>query len=94
LVEAFGQCVGNLFLDGLPDWLNGLSFSKIPDYNVHDMDWTNWQTYVALAVVLITLGGFVSRGLKTWLVGSDKDCCGGRCGCDVSKQPKRVKKAP
>ena len=58
------------------------------------MDWTNWQTYVALAVVLITLGGFVSRGLKTWLVGSDKDCCGGRCGCDVSKQPKRVKKAP
>jgi len=51
------------------------------------MDWTNWQTYVALGVVLITLGVFVSRGLKKWLIGRDKDRCAGDCGCGVSKKP-------
>ena len=54
------------------------------------MDWTNWQTYVALAVVLVTLGVFASRGLKAWLIGSDKNCCGGGCGCGVAKGRKKT----
>lgn len=49
------------------------------------MDWTNWQTYAALTVVTATLGIFLFRWLKVWLVGSDKDCCGGRCGCAANK---------
>ncbi|MDB4054440.1 hypothetical protein N9496_00430 [Akkermansiaceae bacterium] len=55
------------------------------------MDWANWQTYAAVAIVLITLGVFVGRGLKTWLIGSDKNCCGGGCGCGVAKRADKLK---
>ncbi|MGB0992012.1 MAG: hypothetical protein ACPG32_06035 [Akkermansiaceae bacterium] len=50
------------------------------------MDWSNWQTYAAIAIVLCTLGVFVWRWFKSALLGDDKNCCGGRCGCDVSKR--------
>lgn len=53
------------------------------------MDWANWQTYATLAIVLGTLGVFVRRCLKMWLVGSDKTSCGSGCGCDVSTQKKK-----
>jgi hypothetical protein len=52
---------------------------------------TNWQTYVAPVIVLITLGIFVFRGLKTWLIGSEKNCCGGGCGCAVAKRADKLK---
>lgn len=50
------------------------------------MDWTNWQTYAALAVILITIGVFVRRLVKAWLGGNKKDCGGGRCGCDAVRK--------
>jgi len=56
------------------------------------MDWTNWQTYAAVAIVLLTLGIFVGRGLKTWLVGSDKNCSGGHCSCGAPKGSSKLKK--
>jgi hypothetical protein len=69
--------------------LRGFLFPETGLYYSH-MDWTNWQTYVALAVVLVTLGVFASRGLKAWLIGSDKNCCGGGCGCGVAKGRKKT----
>ena len=81
-------------LCGVSDWkfilLSASKFVKLGLYLLN-MDWANWQTYAAVAIVLITLGVFVGRGLKTWLVGSDKNCCGGRCGCGVSKGADKLK---
>ncbi len=50
------------------------------------MDWTNWQTYAALAAVLLTLGIFVRRWIKAWFSGNKKNCCGGSCGCDTARK--------
>jgi hypothetical protein len=49
------------------------------------MDWSNWQTYAAPAIVLITVFGFVGR----WKKANDAKCCGGRCGCSVSQKKKK-----
>jgi len=49
------------------------------------MDWTNWQTYAAPMIVLITVAIFVRR----WLKSREADCCHGRCGCAVSKREKK-----
>ena len=52
------------------------------------MDWKNWQTYVALVIVIITLGIFLQHWIKVWLLDRKKDGCGGGCGCDVARKPK------
>ncbi|MBT8036364.1 MAG: hypothetical protein KJO21_02350 [Verrucomicrobiae bacterium] len=49
------------------------------------MDWTNWQTYAAPGIVLITVLVFVRR----WLKARESGCCHGRCGCAVSKREKK-----
>lgn len=54
------------------------------------MDWQNWQTYVAPAIVLITIGIFIRRWLKAKIADIDANCCGGRCGCSSSKRKKPV----
>ncbi|BDS06224.1 hypothetical protein NT6N_12640 [Oceaniferula spumae] len=54
------------------------------------MDWENWQTYVAPAIVILTIGIFIRRWVKTKLAESAANCCGGRCGCAVSKKKKKL----
>ncbi len=46
------------------------------------MDLTNWQTYVAPAIVLVVIVLFI----RNWMKKSEANCCGGRCGCSVSKR--------
>ena len=55
------------------------------------MDWTNWQTYAAPAIVLMVIAVFI----RNWMKKREANCCGGRCGCGVSKREKkrRVKNA-
>ena len=52
------------------------------------MDWTDWQSYTVMVIIGITLFIFVRRGLRIWLLGKDKDCCGGGCGCEFKKAKK------
>lgn len=54
------------------------------------MDWQNWQTYVAPAIVILTIGIFVRRWIKAKIADSDANCCGGRCGCSASKRKKNL----
>ncbi|MBK1854198.1 hypothetical protein JO972_04475 [Verrucomicrobiaceae bacterium 5K15] len=52
------------------------------------MDWENWQSYAAPAIVLVTIGIFIRRWVKAKIAESDAKCCGGRCGCAASKRKK------
>ena len=54
------------------------------------MDWTNWQTYAAPAIVLVVVTIFI----RNWIKKSDANCCGGRCGCSVSKKKKKLSGKP
>jgi hypothetical protein len=50
------------------------------------MDWTNWQSYTAPAIVLVVIAIFI----RNWIKKSETNCCGGRCGCGVSKRKKKL----
>lgn len=45
----------------------------------------DWQIYSIMLIALITVGIFVRR----WIKKSEANCCGGRCGCAVSKRNKK-----
>lgn len=49
------------------------------------MDLQNWQTYAAPVIVFFVIGIFIYRAVKK----SEANCCGGRCGCAVSKRKKK-----
>ncbi len=51
------------------------------------MDWQNWQTYAAPGIVFLVMGAFIYR----WIKKSEANCCGGRCGCAVSKRKKKLR---
>lgn len=53
------------------------------------MDWSDWQSYAAPAIVLLTIGIFVTRAVLHWKKASDANCCGGRCGCSASRKKKK-----
>ncbi|MGB2402681.1 MAG: hypothetical protein ACPIA7_04655 [Akkermansiaceae bacterium] len=56
------------------------------------MDWTNWQTYAALVITIITLSIFARRWVKIWFLNKNNGCGSGQCGCSFKPGKKtRVK---
>ena len=50
------------------------------------MDWANWQTYAVLVILLVLSVLLIRR----WIKRSEGNCCGGRCGCGVSRRKKKL----
>ena len=43
---------------------------------------------MVMVIIGITVFIFVRRGVRIWLLGKDKDCGGGRCGCSFKESKK------
>jgi len=53
------------------------------------MNWQDWQIYIIAVIVVMTLGIYIRRLVKK----SEANCCGGRCGCAVSRRKKKLRRA-
>ena len=61
-------------------------YCEVPDDC--DMDWASLSIYGGILIILM-VGIFIYRGVKK----SQANCCGGRCGCAVSKRKKKARGA-